>query len=285
MQKLFDFLRNKKHWLILISIQVFSLSLLFNNGVHHQAIKFYISSILTGYINESVSRAYSYLDLEEKNITLLGENARLQQEINYLKRYISDKEASLFLDSIMMTNEEQAKYITARIVNLHQISNEPYFIINKGKKDGLRIDMPVMSSKGVFGAIIEVSERYAVVIPIINPRTKLSSMILNKGYHGHVHSLGHNYPAYFGGTSLQAEIQQGDTIVTSGYSYIYPEGLLVGTIKGKNNKTVAGASAAFGNYEITLQSDFDNIKHVYVLLNPTMPEAKQLEDSIMSYER
>lgn len=283
MQKLFDFIREKKHWLILIIVQLVSLNLYLNDGMYRQGIKLYASSILAGYANELVSQAYSYLDLKQANSSLIAENARLQEELVLLRRHIADTEATQALSEISR-DSLSAGYVTARIINMRHEGGEAYYVIDRGQKHGIKVDMPVMSHRGVVGAVMEVSNSYAIVIPIINPKTKLSCMIRGKGYQGQVTTQGYNQPVYFGGTSLQADIAKGDTITTSGYSYIYPEGLMVGTVEDKDPRGAVGAAAAFGSYRIKLYTAFDKIRHVYVMLMPPMTEARNLEDSITHHD-
>lgn len=79
---------------------------------------------------------------------------------------------------------------------------------------------------------------------------------------------------------MHADVATGDTLLTSGYSYIFPKGLMVGTIKQKAYKRVGGASP-FANYSVQLRTSFDGLTHVYVLLTQPMMEAQTLEDSTL----
>lgn len=287
MQRLFAFLQEKKHWFILIILQIFSLSLLLGDGFYRQGLSAYISTWFTGHINEWLTIGYSYLHLHDKNDELLKENARLELELVTLRRQISDAQANHTLPMIYPTDSVGLTegYVSARIINLHNEYKEPYYIINKGEKDGIKKDMPVISNKGVMGAIMEVSENYSIVIPIINTKLKLSCSVKSKKYKGELYSLGHNRPNYFGGVPLHSSIAKGDTLVTSGYSYIFPEGLMVGVIESKDKTLASGASSAFGTFKVKLRTDFEKISHVYVLLVRPQTEAQNLENSIPSYEQ
>lgn len=283
MQKLRAFISDKRHWLLLILIQVLCLGVYLSNGLYRQGLKFYVSSWLTGYINEWVARAYSYSDLQRHNQNLLAEQARLEQELIRLRRRVADAVADRELPTHLLDEAgvmSDVLTLTARIVNMRNEAGSPYYIIDKGRRHGIKPDMPVMSAKGVMGAVLEVSQDYAIIVPIINPKVKLSTMVKGKAYQGHLSSLGHNQPIYFAGVSLQAEINAGDTILTSGYSYLYPEGLMVGVVEERDQKGAVGAEAAFGAYRLRLNTDFDKLRYVYVLLLPPMTEARALEDSL-----
>lgn len=283
MQTLFDFIVAKKHWLLLLLLQAFSLSLFFGDGLYRQGLSLYVSSYVTGYLNEQISTIYSYVNLQKRNEELMMQNARLEQELILLRRYITDAQANQTLPEgiALQAQDEQTSYATARIINTKNVNGNVYYIVNRGRQHGLKPDMPVMSARGVVGAVLEVAERYSVVVPIINSKTKLSCMVKGKSYQGHVSTQGYNLPVYFSGVSLQADVQEGDTIVTSGYSYLYPEGLMVGTIEQKDSKGAIGADAAFAAYRLRLHTEFDKLRHVYILLVEPMSEAKVLADSVL----
>lgn len=289
MSKLFDFILAKKHWLLLFLLMSLSLGMLMHDGLYRQSLSLYVRTWLSGYSNEAVSVAYSYIDLQRKTEELLVERARLEQELSTMRRRMSDAIASGQMpaqplsDSLRAPSDSLAHegFVLARVINVHQDSGDSYYVINKGQRDGLQRDMPVMSASGVMGTVMSTSNNYAVVIPITNPKMRLSCMVRGKEYKGQISAVGYNRPIYFSGVSLQAEIAKGDTIVTSGYSYIFPEGLMVGVVEEKDAKGALGASAAFGSFRVKPATNFDRISHVYVLLHQPMTEAQELEQSIL----
>lgn len=283
MSKLLAFIFDKKHWFLLLCLLSFSLSFYMSDSLYRQGLSMYASSWLTGYLNEGVSRVYSYIDLQARNQELLVERARLEQELMAMRRSFADAiasgqvPASFSVDSLASRDD----FLMARVINVYQDNGDSYYIINQGATKGLKQDMPVMSSSGVLGTVMSVSNNYAVVIPITNSKLKLSCMVRGKEYKGQISAVGYNRPIYFSGVSLQAEIAKGDTIVTSGYSYIFPEGLIVGVVEEKDAKGALGASAAFGSFRVKPATNFDRISYVYVLLRQPMTEAQELEQSIL----
>lgn len=280
---LFDFIREKKHWLLLIVLEVFSLKLFFGDGYYRQGLVAYISTWFSSHVNEEVSYWYSFIGLREENQTLLREHARLQQELNQLKHRLESMETYNLTPARSLTanpadtSHVSSEYTIARIINMRNMSGAPYYIINKGSRDGLRRDMPVVSSSGVVGAIMEVSESYSIVIPITNPHLKLSCAIKDRGDKGELYSEGYGLSAYFGGIPLHTKVSPGDTIVTSGHSYIFPEGLMVGVVKRHSGSNSFGHSKAFASYEIELSTDFMHLSYVYVLQAMDYREAHEVE--------
>ncbi len=282
MQKLVSFIIEKKHWFLLLVLLTFSLNLYLRHGLYRQGLRLYAQSWLSGYTNQAMTYGYSYLDLKQRNEALLAENARLENELVILRRYLSDAQASSLLPPSIVEDSTSTiqNFVVARIVNVRNQQGEAYYIINRGSKHGVKADMPVMSATGVMGMVMELSDNFSVVIPITNPRIKISAMVKGKEYKGDVASLGYNRPAYLGGVPLQASISKGDTVLTSGYSYVFPEGLMVGIVQEQDQSLATGHSKAFGAFRLRLSTDFDKLSHVYVLLTPPMHEAQELENRL-----
>lgn len=278
MQKLLDFIYKYKHWLLLLLIQFFSLSIYWSSGLYRSGLSLYAASRITGYIAERISGIYTYLNLRDENILLLERQAYLEQEIQRLRVQIADNKALELGKSIQVTDTLLSP-ITARIINHNIREYDTYYIVNKGSKNGVKSDMPVMSASGVVGAVLSVSEHYSIIVPIINPKLKLSCSVKGKDVQGYITTYGGHNAVYFSGVSLQAEINQGDNLVTSGYSYLYPEGLMVGTIlaRSTNPKKTEISSAT---YQVKLHTDFSKLRYVYILPSRPSEEIKQLEYSI-----
>lgn len=282
MRRLLEFLRSKRHWFVFLLLQTLALVMLLGDGMYRRHLGWLMTSWVTGHANEAMTEAYSYLGLRERNELLLAENAQLRNSYIELERRVKDAiaeaklpEVEMLLDSTALASREQ-KFVTARIVNLSARAGETYYIINRGRLHGLRRDMPVMSDRGVLGAILDVSDNYAVVIPIINPKLRLSCSIKTKGHKGTLTAQGHTYDTRLGDVPIHAEVSPGDTIITSGYSFLFPEGLLVGTIKGADSTRITGAAGAFANYKVDLATDFEQLSYVYILLTSAVQEAEEL---------
>lgn len=282
MYKLILFFRSHKHWFLWLLLQIFALLLLFNSGGYHSSLKNYGVSVALGRIREAMTEIHSYLNLRDENRLLLEKNALLEHSYLTLLRSVRDAEAAALLPNIIESSGLESiahSVLTARVVNRRSAMGEVYYIINRGEDDGVRVDMPVMSANGVLGTVMSTSSAYAIVIPIINSKLKLSCVVKNKGYQGTLSSSGLGANSILGGIPMHSRVESGDTLLTSGLSYIYPEGLLVGVVDKEEREGVSGAETAFGTYKVTLATDFERLNYVYVLLTPPMNEAKELEQS------
>lgn len=280
MQKLFAFIADHKHWFLFIVLELISLTLLFNDGFYRRGLRFYVYSGIVGRASEAVSEVGSYISLREKNEYLLSEKARLEHELTSLRRAISDQEAEEGRAQLSLESLSPASYVTARIISLSAHIGDTYYMINKGRSSGIRPDMAVMSTSGVVGTILEVSDSYALVIPITNSKLKLSCAIRGKDYQGQLISSGRREYGILGGLSLHADLSPGDTVQTSGYSYIFPEGALVGTIEELDREGVSANDAVFATYRVKLATDFERLSYVYVDLSVVSEEIRQLEQVI-----
>lgn len=287
MNKLIDFIIAHKHWFLWLVLQAIALLLLMNDGLYRRSVSIYATNMAVGHLNEWMTEGRSYLDLRRKNELLLQEKARLEHDYIALKRAVSDAQAEGNLPDSLLYNLQgitRREVVTARIVNLVNRTGDLYYIINRGEQDGIRADMAVMSEHGVMGTVMQASKHYAVVIPVINSKLKLSCSLKGKEYRGTLSAQGLNAPVILGGLPLHAEVEAGDTVQTSGYSYVYPEGLMVGIVEQSDTEGVEGAETAFGTYRIRLATDFERLSYVYVLLAPPMSEAQELEKTALPDE-
>ncbi|KGN71684.1 rod shape-determining protein MreC [Porphyromonas sp. COT-239 OH1446] len=289
MRRLIEFLLSKKHWFVFLLLQSFALFMLLSDGIYHRHLGWVFTGWVTGHANEIMTEGYSYLNLRDKNELLLAENARLKNRYIELERRVRDEAAqahlpqlAALLDSVSTHLGQKTQFVTARIINLTNKTGEIYYIINRGRSHGLRRDMPVMSDRGVLGAVLDLSDSYAVIIPIINSKLRLSCTIKGKGYKGTLSSQGFARSVRLGDVPIHAQVSAGDTIQTSGFSFLFPEGLMVGVVQEADSTRMTGAAGAFANYKVSLATDFEQLSYVYVLLTPALEEAEELQKKILS---
>jgi hypothetical protein len=165
-------------------------------------------------------------------------------------------------------------------------TGEVYYTINKGRRDGIETDMGVMSASGVVGAVMAVSDHYALVIPVLNPKIRLACTLLGQEVSGTLAapSSPNANEAILSNVPPHAHPQIGDTITTSGYSYLFPEGMMVGTIADSVPARVKGSAGTFANYPVHLSTDFQGLRYVYVIREKPTHEVRALEDSIRPNE-
>lgn len=285
MDKLLEFLHKYRHWFVFLILETIALVTYLSGSLYSRSLGWYATSAVFGRVNELMTEGWSYVGLRPRNEELLRENARLRTAYTLLARQMQDAEAHGVLPRLHATDSlpiDPSAVIIARVVNRVTHTGEVYYTINKGRRDGIETDMGVMSASGVVGAVMAVSDHYALVIPVLNPKIRLACTLLGQEVSGTLtaSSSPNANEAILSNVPPHAHPQIGDTITTSGYSYLFPEGMMVGTIADSVPARVKGSAGTFANYPVHLSTDFQGLRYVYVIREKPTHEVRALEDSI-----
>ena len=289
MDKLLEFLQKYRHWFVFLILETIALVTYLSGSLYSRSLGWYATSAVFGRVNELMTEGWSYVGLRPRNEELLRENARLRTAYTLLARQMQDAEAHGVLPRLHATDSlpiDPSAVIIARVVNRVAHTSEVYYTINKGRRDGIETDMGVMSASGVVGAVMAVSDHYALVIPVLNPKIRLACTLLGQEVSGTLtaSSSPNANEAILSNVPPHAHPQIGDTITTSGYSYLFPEGMMVGTIADSVPARVKGSAGTFANYPVHLATDFQGLRYVYVIREKPTHEVRALEDSIRPNE-
>lgn len=277
MRKLLDFLLSKRHWILFIFLEVLAFTLIYRNNAYQRNVMISSANAVTGNIASVSGYFTSYLNLRDINEKLVERNGDLEIEIFKLQEELDliKAEATPFTGYVPDSTEQfPYHFIMAKVVNnsVSHLSN--YITINKGRKDGVKPDMGVVSGYGVVGIVSNVSDHFSVVIPILNPKLRLSCKILGSSHFG---SLGWNgrsaRHANLDELPRHVEFVKGDTVVTSGFSAVFPPGLMIGTVSDFERQH----DDNFFSLEIELKTDFQALDDVRVISNYYQAEQTQLE--------
>lgn len=277
MRKLLDFLVRKRHWFLFILLEILSVVLIYRNSAYQRTVIFSSANIITGHVASVSGTITSYLNLKQKNRELLDRNGQLEMELLRLQDVIEAMEAdSARFAGFAPDSTEQFPYntLTAQVVSnsVTQMSN--YIVIDKGKKDGVRVDCGVVSLHGVVGAICVVSDHFSVVLPLLNSKFRLSCKVLRSNYFGSLVWDARD-PEYANLEELprHVDFQKGDTIVTNGYSAWFPAGIVVGTVEDFRKQH----DDNFYSLKVKLATDFRSLSNVRVIMNFRQEERRNIE--------
>lgn len=289
MDKLLEFLQKYRHWFVFLILETIALVTYLSGSLYSRSLGWYATSAVFGRVNELMTEGWSYVGLRPRNEELLRENARLRTAYTLLARQMQDAEAHGLLPRLHATDSlpiDPSAVIIARVVNRVTHTSEVYYTINKGRRDGIETDMGVMSASGVVGAVMAVSDHYALVIPVLNPKIRLACTLLGQEVSGTLvaPSSPNANEAILSNVPPHAHPKIGDTITTSGYSYLFPEGMMVGTIADSVPARLKGSAGTFANYPVHLSTDFQGLRYVYVIREKPTHEVRALEDSIRPNE-
>ena len=254
---------------VFIGLEIVCFYLIVNYNQAQKDIWINSSNIFTGYLNYKVDNARDYFHLESINDSLREDNAELLEKIlNY-----NQKRTDSGLDSFLM----QYNIIPASICGLDIHRRYNYFTLCEGRKNGIKPGMGVVTNNGIVGLVRNVSSNYSIVLPIINAASRTSCIIKGKNFPGILTWKGTNpLKMTLEDVPKHANLNIGDTIVTSGYSTIFPKGIPIGVVA---NFTAETGSATYV-IDVNLWEDLTKLEYVYVLENKFRQEIDSLKTLI-----
>lgn len=255
--------------IIFILLEIVSFSLIIRHNEYQRAIFSESASTLFGNISSTITSIKDYFRLKEINESLAKENILLKNRLEAYE-FLQD---TIIQRTVVEGSIPVYEYIEAKQVNATYNRTKNYITLNRGRKNGLQKEMAVCTPEGIVGLIQDLSDHFAVVIPLINVDARISAKIKKNNYYGSLQWDGNDYAySYLNDIPYHVEVNAGDTIVTSGLSKIFPEGIVVGYVESVDKVT-----ANFLKIKVKLAVDFKRINHVYVILNNKKNEQTSLE--------
>ena len=282
MHNLLEFLAKYNHWFVFVILEVVSMVLLFQYNSYQGSVWFSSANAVTGKLYEWDANVESFFALTKVNQELTQRNAYLEQQV----RILSDTLASVTKDTTAAKRSQLSLLANYRLIPAQVVSNSidkpgNLMTIDKGRADGVRKDMGVVCGTGVVGIVYLVAEHYSVLIPVLNNRSNISCTIQNRGYFGYLRWKGGDAEhAYLEDVPRHAHFKLGDHVVTSGYSAVFPPGVLVGKVLHVYNS----ADGLSYRVMVKLSTDFAKLRDVCVVDDAAMRERLEImraaQDSI-----
>jgi len=275
MRNIFVFIWRNHFVFLFLLLESLALSMLIQNNNHQRAGFINSANIVSGNILNIYNSITEYFFLKQTNEKLAAENAALKKySVNSFFKY--DLQVFNISDTVF---RQQYTYRTAKVVNKSVNKRNNYLTLNRGKLQGIEKDMAVITPDGVAGIVKDVSENFSTVISMLHVNSKISAQIKGNNYFGSVVWNG-NDDSYVDLTDIPSHVKlhKGDTVVTTSYSAIFPEGIVVGTIDEFNLE----AGNNFYNIRIKPGVDFRNVSNVYVIGNLLKNEQINLEEETIN---
>lgn len=164
------------------------------------------------------------------------QNEKLKKYIDLLKNRLNAKE-EIYLENARLKNllsfRQKSSYrlIAARVIARSADSWSSSVIIDKGKRNGIKRQMAVITYLGLAGRVTDTQEFTSKILLISDPNLGVSAIVQRSRQEGLVSgTLGsHLIMKYL---PEESDIRIGDVIITSGLNQTYPKGLLIGTVVG-----------------------------------------------------
>ena len=268
MRSLLDYLVKYSYVFLFILLEILSLVLLFGFNDRQKLAFVTSANSVSGSIYELFSNVDVYFNLRRENTLLVEENARLRSMLYELTdSQTVDSARNMSLDGV----------IAARVIDNSVRKDDNYMTVNKGSNDGVGKGMGVYNSTGVIGVIMASGKSYSVVMPILNGNTSISSKIKGTDNFGFLEwSGGDPYTAQLKDVPYHSNVEVGDTVVTTGFSSVFPENITIGT--------VADVQRLSNGYTlkilVSLAVDMSDLGWVYIHSKPIDPEIIDLQKQL-----
>ena len=163
MRNLLDFLRKYHYWFLFILLEVISAMLLFRYNSYQNSAWLSSANVVAGKVNEIESGVTAFFSMTRANEELTLRNFYLERQVSQLRRLYTEATQ----DTTVMERQErqflsQYRIIPAKVVSNTLNKQENLMTIDKGRADGVEVDMGVASGSGVVGVVYLVLRRVSV---------------------------------------------------------------------------------------------------------------------------
>ncbi len=267
MRHFFAYIFKHYFFFLFLILELLSFSFILQNNFQNAA---FLNSTgkFTGTIINSYNNITEYLSLKKANSDLIKDNEMLRNMLaeksgkkwNFVNNYISDS---------------SFRYIGAKVIKNSINRQKNYMMLNRGLKDGIGVDMGVVSVDGVVGTVIQVSENYSLVMSVLNISNRINARIKKNGHTGTIEWDGKNYrKGILTDIPTHVILYKGDTIVTSGNSSVFPENVMIGTV----DEYFSEKGHKFNKAIVDFSVDYNNVYYVYVISNLMKEEQLKLQE-------
>lgn len=257
MHNLFRFISNNHFGILFVVLEVICVMLLAKSQPYHNQVIVRATNDMVGGIYDVNSSIGDYFRLKTINRDLAAENAELREQLTYCRSLLDVAMQGTLVDTTY-------SYVSARVVGNTIDKPANYIVINKGRNDGIEKGMGVVSDSGIVGVVSEVSSHYATIISLLHPYSVVSVRFKSNQHLANMKWDARSYRyASIEDVPTHLELNVGDTILTSSFSYIYPEDLMVGTI----DEVYHTPSGDLNRARVRLATNFATLRQVYVVKN------------------
>ena len=276
MQNLWQFFTRHFHWFLFLLLEVASGVMLFQYNNYQSSVWVSSANLMAGKVYELQANIEQFFSLTRNNEELSVRNFYLERQLDQLRRlYAEETGDTTAAERAELQALAQYKLIPAKVISSTLDRPDNMITIDKGKVDGVNPDMGVACGGGVVGVVYQVSDHYAVVIPVLNNSSRISCAIRGRGYFGYLTWKGGDPSiAYVEDIPRHAKFKRGEWVETSGYSSIFPHGISVGKILQVYNSR-DGLSYRL---KVHLSTDFGCLRDVCVISDSEIGERLRLQN-------
>lgn len=284
MYKLIEFIRRIYVVLLFILIETIALNYYARSSFYTQAKILAHANSVTGALQQSIFSLRHYFTLSSENEMLAQRVAELENALTIYReqerQMQTDTLTMAAMDSTMLASLAQYRYTTARVISNTINSSHNFITLNRGRQHGVLVDMAVVTPDGAMvGYVLECSERYSIVMPMLNTEFRTSGKISGDEHFGSISWDGTSpHRVQMSELTKYSEFEVGDEVIASGLSQYFPEGVRIGYVESlKENENHTSYDV-----EIRLAADMTRLSNVILIENTNYTEIYELENAARS---
>lgn len=279
MQRLFLFLYQYRAFLTFLFLELLCIWLIVRNNPYQGAKFFNSSNRYSAGVLQFSNSITDYFGLKKVNEELAAENAALKKQVNQLNQSLYSLDIREIQDAEIIN---QFDYIDAKVIKNSVRQLENYITINKGRDSDIEPGMAVIDNKGIVGKVKTVSSHFSLVTSILHTDVLVSAKVKRTGDLCTMKWDGLSpYRAKILYVPRHIQLQEGDTIVTSGYNAVFPRDIPVGTIADYQ----LSEESPFYDITIELANDLNGLSYVYLVRNNLKMELDSVQIDVMEVQR
>ncbi len=301
MWRIFQFLGKFGNVILFLFLELIALLIVITVNKPHREISQGIFLDMSGNLSEFQAGIGSYFGLRAENDRLMKRDSMLLSELQQVRDslevykyrrptaaeflYLPDslRTDTAYLDTLLFPVEipdtlfpaKGFVFLPCKAINNTVSRNYNYITINKGRRHGIEKGMGLISPQGVAGQVVDVSQNYALAQSVLNKKFNLSAKIQGNKNIGNVvwHGVEPSYATleFIPQTSI---IDVGDTVITSGYSTIFPPDYIIGTVDTFHAEQQDG----FFTVNVRLATNFRGLDNLFVVTHEHKAEIDSLEN-------
>ncbi len=275
MRNLFKFISRYYFFFLFLALQTIAMLMVANSHQYQRAVMLRSANQVTSFFYRVQTNVHEYFALRRLNKDLAQQNNLLlhQTPFSFLK---TDQQEFLVGDTLY---QRRYLYVNARVINNSVNRRNNFLTLDKGRRHGIIPDMGIITSRGVIGIVNNVSENFSTVISLLHADVNISVRMKKNDHLGTLQWDGENYrEATVLYIPTHVELNVGDTIVSSGFSTIFPPDVLIGTI----SDYIIHPGENFSTVKVALAQDFNSISYVHAVKNLFREEQDTLESMTVS---
>ncbi|MTK53461.1 rod shape-determining protein MreC [Paludibacter sp.] len=230
MEQLLRFLMRYGVYFLFVFLEAISFVFIVNQNSFQRASFLSSSNYISASVYSAANSFVEYFGLSEANKQLSDENNQLKNKVVRLEAELAQLTDTTDRRPLVLADKEY-QFIAAKVISnsVNKLKNS--ITLNKGRLDGIEPEMGVINNQGVVGVVSAVTDHYASVIPVLNSKSRISCKSKRSNDFGVLLWNGID-PDYVQVDEVprHAVIHVRDTLVTSGFSSIFPEGIPVGYV-------------------------------------------------------